>query len=118
MKKYLLLLALAILAPMGAQAADCFVSEYAYITRSADSKDVQVARAAVTTQQVTYTTSTQSAAFNTATKYIRVICTAKAHFVISTNPTATAATPYLPTDLPEYFGVEAGQKIAFYDGAS
>jgi hypothetical protein len=71
---------------------------------------------------VTYTTSTQSAAFglNPRIKFIRVICDAKAHFVVGTNPTATANSPYVAADVAEYFGLALGGtwKIAFYDGSS
>lgn len=103
-------------------AATCKVSEYRTLAQNANGDLIPVAlEPAVTTQTVTYTTSAQSAAFNSATRFIRVVCDAKAHFTISTAGTnATANSPYLPADTPEYFGVSAGQSliIDFYDGTS
>lgn len=57
--------------------------------------------------------SAQSAAFNAATKIIRVhtdaICSIK---VGGTNPTATATTMRMAAGQVEYFGVAPGDKIA------
>ncbi len=118
MKIRLLLAALLCFAMSPAWSASCFISEYATMARDADSNDIPVASTTLTTQIVSYTTTTQSAAFTATVRYIRVVCDAKAHFVIGANPTATSSSPYVPADTPEYFGVTNVVKIAFYDGSS
>lgn len=108
----------ALLFASGAQAATCSIVEYGQVKLDASSRIVQIAGAVITTQVVTYTTSAQSTAFNTATRFIRIICTAKAHFTMSTNPTATANHPWVAADAVEYVGVVPADEIAFYDGSS
>jgi hypothetical protein len=71
-----------------------------------------------TTQAVTYTTSTQSAAFGASTNLIRVIANADVYLAFGANPTADADDIRVPADTVEYFGVYAGQKVACYDGVS
>jgi len=71
-----------------------------------------------TTQVVTYTTTTQSAAFGTETRFIRVIASAAAHLVFGANPTATATAPWVAASTAEFFAVVPGQKLAAYDGSS
>ena len=117
--KYLIAAGL-LLCALGAQAADCYVSEYAYIGTTQDSRAVQVPQEpALAVQRVTYDISTQSATFNVRTQYIRVVCTARAHYEIGANPTSTTADPYVSADVPEYFAVgPRGQRISFYDGTS
>lgn len=120
MRKLLFIALLAFSLP--SWAATCKISEYRSLAQDSRGQDVPVAlEPAVTTQTVTYTTSAQSSAFNSATRFIRVVCDAKAHFVISTAGTnATANSPFVAADSPEYFGVQAGQAliIDFYDGSS
>lgn len=102
-------------------AATCKISEYDRLPETAQGDDLPVAREpALVTQTVTYTTSTGSAVFNANTRYVRIVCDAKAHFVFSTAGTnATANSPYLPADTPEYFGLrQPGYLVEFYDGSS
>ena len=61
--------------------------------------------------------SAQSAAFVAGTKLVRVACDAACHIAYGSNPTATTASLYLPANAVEYFGVEAGGKIAVIAGA-
>lgn len=58
--------------------------------------------------------STQSAAFNALTTFIRVHTDAICSIAISTNPTATTTAKRMAADQTEYFGVPVGQsyKIA------
>jgi len=70
------------------------------------------------TQAVTFTTSTQSAAFGDATELIRVIADADVYLAFGANPTATATGIRVPANTVEYFGVYSGQKVACYDGTS
>ena len=119
MRKLLLSIALLWAAP--SWAATCKISEYANLVMDEAQRIVPVAvEPAVTTQNITYTSSTQSAAFNASTRFIRIVCDAKAHYVFGANPTATAAAPYLATDTAEYFGVARGAslEVAFYDGST
>jgi hypothetical protein len=107
-----------LLLPLPAWAVDCFVSEYSFITMMQDGQRAQaVLEPALAVQKVTFTTtSTQSAVFNAATRVIRVVCTAKAHFEISTNPTSTTADSYVAPDTAEYFGIQnTGLRISFKD---
>jgi len=116
MKKLFLLIVLFFALP--ALGATCKISEYAFLVQDGAGRTVPVAAApAITTQNITYTTSTQSAAVNSQTRFIRVICDAKAHFVIGANPTAATTDPYLAADTREYFGipVNVSMKIAFKD---
>ena len=70
------------------------------------------------TQSVTFSTSSQSAAFANTTRLIRVIADADVYIAFGDNPTATAISVRLPANTVEYFGVFAGEKIACYDGVS
>ena len=47
-----------------------------------------------------------------------MIADADAFLVFGASPTATASGMFLPGNTVEYFGVEAGQKVAAYDGTS
>ena len=99
--------------------ATCKINEYAELMVDASGRTVMVAKEpAIATQEVTYTTTVASSAFNAATKFVRIVCDAKAHFEFGSAPTATASDSYYPADTPEYKGVDAGDKVAFYDGSS
>ena len=64
-------------------------------------------------QVVTFTTSTQSAALNAATTFVRVVADADCHIEVGSNPTATtSSTVKLTAGSAEYFGVTPGHKIA------
>jgi hypothetical protein len=69
----------------------------------------------VAEQKITFTTTTQSAAFNSATRFIRVHPTSICSIAIGSSPTATTSTMRMAADQVEYFGVTAGDKIAFVD---
>ena len=101
--------------------ATCKISEYTDLVVDRAGRIVPVAQEPARAEQsVTYTTSTASSAFNAATKFIRVICDAKAHFKVSASGTAaTASSSYLAADSKEYFGLRSRNlKISFYDGTS
>ena len=61
---------------------------------------------------VTFTTSTQSAAFAASTKYIAIIGSAAFHYVVGDSPTATTGALKVPADTLLYISVEGGDKIA------
>ena len=77
----------------------------------------QVMRPAAT-QAVTFAASVASAAFNDATRLIRVIADADVFLAFGAAPTATATAIRLPANTVEYFEVNAGDKVACYDGSS
>jgi hypothetical protein len=72
---------------------------------------------AVTTQNVTFTTATQSAAFKNSTRFIRVVASAACHLAFGTNPTATTDTTRLAAGAAEYFGVKGGHKVSAVTGS-
>ncbi len=72
----------------------------------------------VTEQTVTYTTSTASTAFQDETRFVRVVADALAHVEFGSAPTATISNKPIQANVPEYFGVVGGQKVAAYDGSS
>lgn len=57
-------------------------------------------------------TSRQSAAFAATTKFVRVETDVICSIVFATDPTATANNARMAADQAEYFGVNAGDKIA------
>lgn len=61
---------------------------------------------------VTFSTSTQSAAFGAATKFVTIYGSAAFHFVVGVDPTATTSALKMPSDIPITIGVTAGQKLA------
>ena len=69
-------------------------------------------------QAVTFTTSVASAAFDEATRLIRVIADADVYLAFGAAPTATATAIRVPADTVEYFEVNPGDKVACYDGSS
>ena len=70
----------------------------------------------VTSQAFTATASTQSAAFSAATRFVRIISDANIKVAFGANPTATASSMPIRADMPEYFAVTAGSKIAAIEG--
>lgn len=120
MKKVIIGLACLILSSQ-AYSATCKISEYDTLATDSAGREIPVAKEpSIAVQTVTYTTSTASAVFNSATRYVRIVCDAKAHFnFTSGSANATANSPYLAADTPEYFGVRGpGFRVEFYDGTS
>lgn len=74
----------------------------------------------VTTQAVTFTTATSSSAFAATTRFVRIYGSAKAHLAWGTSATATANSPPVAADSPEYFAVPVGEAylVSAYDGSS
>lgn len=73
---------------------------------------------AETSQNVSFTTATQSAAFGETTHFVRLYGSASFHVVFGDNPTATANSMKVAANAPEYFAVEPGQKLSVYDGTT
>ncbi len=98
--------------------AKLHITEFVEMRKDERGDIIRVGKQPGTDQVVTYTTTTASAAFGATTKFIRVVADADAYISFGLAPTATANSPFVPADKPEYFGVEAAHKIAAYDGSS
>lgn len=103
--------------------ATCLITEFAGMHRYNKDGGAPVCGPPITTQSVTYTTSTLSSAVNAKTNIIRVIADADVYIAIgySTSPETLAATATaikIPSGTVEYFGVRPGQFVACYDGSS
>lgn len=61
---------------------------------------------------LTFTTSAQSAAFGTRTRFITIIADAAFHYVVGENPTATVSALKVPADTLVSIGVAPTHKIA------
>lgn len=67
----------------------------------------------VTSQSVTFTTSTQSNAFNAKTRVVRVHTDTACYIEFGADPTAiTVTSTKMAANQTEYFGVEPGHKVA------
>jgi len=69
-------------------------------------------------EQVTFTTSAQSSAFDGSADVVRFIADADAYLLFGANPTALATSMYVPANTVEYFAIRPGEKLAIYDGSS
>lgn len=67
---------------------------------------------ALVEQQVVYTTSTQSAAFNAQTHFVRIHTDSICSILFGANPTAVITSKRMAANQTEYFGVTPGQKVA------
>lgn len=94
--------------------ANLFIQEYAELAEDVKGYKIQAGREpAITNQVVAFTTTTQSAAFNERTKFIRVVSDTLCYLEFGANPTATTATDMLvQANTVEFFGVIPGQKVA------
>lgn len=120
MKQFLLFISL-MLVSLPAFSATCKISEYRQMVSDPSGLEVPVAAEPAVVQTVTYTTASLSAAFQSSTRFVRIICDAKAHFIFSEAgaTAATANSPYLAADVAEYFGLlSTSVLISFYDGTS
>lgn len=102
--------------------ATLWISEYAELAVDALGRVMQLGKEpAVAEQAVTYTTTTQSAAFNSRTRFIFVYGSATAHIAFGVSPVAAATSKKISTE-GSWFGVTGGQpsglKLAVYDGSS
>ncbi len=72
---------------------------------------------ALATQVVSYSTSTQSAAFNARTRFVRLHTDAICSIEFGTNPTATTSTRRMAAGQTEYFAVppNASYEVAAID---
>lgn len=61
---------------------------------------------------VSFTTTTQSAAFAATTKMVRVLSDADCHIAFGKSPVATTNSKKVIANSVEYFGVKADDKVA------
>lgn len=99
--------------------AKLWITEYSTIGADTTALPMPIAHHPPVTVQTPVTvgaSSTQSAAFNAATRFVRLRSDVTCHFVIGSNPTAT--TDYTPLDAnaAEYFHVVPGLKLAVIAG--
>lgn len=94
--------------------ANLFIQEYSRIAGDADGHVIQAGHEpAVTSQVVAFTTTTQSAAFNDNTHFVRLFSDTACYVKFGTNPTATTATDMpLAASTAEFFAVVPGQIVA------
>ena len=78
------------------------------------------AEPSITVQKVTFASSTQSAALNSETAFVRFKADGDFHFKMGVNasddPTATTSDTPVAAEVAEYFGATPGVKIAFVQG--
>lgn len=93
--------------------ANLIVTEYASLGSDIGASRVPVAaEPAVTTQTVTFTTTTQSNAFNASTRFVRLIADANCHLLFGPNPTATTSHQKVTANTVEWRAVNPGDKVA------
>ena len=90
------------------------IAEFDVIHQSARGQAMQIPSVPpLAGQVVTFTTSTQSAAFNASTTFIRIKAVDACHLEFGVNPTATTSSVIkMDAGETEYFGVTPGQKVA------
>lgn len=95
--------------------SNLYISEYAGLVSGVPGGVQAAQEPSIATQKVSFTTATQSSAFNTATRFIRVHSDAVCSISFGTNPTATTSHLRLVAGQTEYFGVVGGHKVSAVD---
>jgi len=98
--------------------ATLWITEYAFVATSGNVTMPVGQEPAVATQTVSFTTATQSAAFNASARLVRIQSSINAYVLFGSNPTATASTTPITANQPQWFGVVPGHKVSVYDGTS
>ena len=88
--------------------ATLYVTEFSDVNIAQGNIAQVVEQPVVAEQTVTYTTSTQSTAFNARTKYVRIHTDAICSILFGTNPTATTSKMRMVAGQTEYFAVPVG----------
>lgn len=97
-----------------------WISEYVEMAQGAQGQLKMIAKepALVDQAPVDFTAgTTQSAAFNVKTKWIRVHVDSACHMLVGSNPSATTSVKRLAAGQTEYFEVDGGAKAAFVAAA-
>jgi len=98
--------------------ATAYITEYNYAGVQQGNVVPVAEEPALADQTVTFTTATQSAAFNAKTSFVRIIADADCHLKFGTDPTAVATDQFIPANVEQWRGVTAGHKVSVYDGTS
>lgn len=93
-----------------------YVTEFSNLNLSSNPQQIPV-QPPVAEQTVTFTTTTQSSAFNTSTNLVRIQPTGICSISFGTNPTATTSKMRMTAGSEAYFVVPQGQsyKVAAVD---
>ena len=108
LKRLLFALFLAGLASPALATNFCYVSEF-----PDNAQPIALTPPIADTQVTVSITSAQSGAFNAATRIIRISCDTTVSAAFGASPTATTTNLRIPANVPEYFYVAAGSKVAF-----
>lgn len=93
--------------------ANLYIQEYLKVATDQQGKVVQAGiEPAIKSQKVAFTTTTQSAAFDNNTTFIRVFSDTACYLQFGTNPTAvTAAGLPIAANTAEFFAIYPGQSL-------
>ena len=95
------------------------IQEYEYIAKTGTGETLSAGfEPAVASQALTFTTTAASAAFNTRTKFVRLVSSAAVYLEFATSPTSVVTDMLLPANTVGFFAVVPGQKVSAYDGSS
>ena len=88
-----------------------YISEYADLGNTRNAQTIQMAAAPPVAEQTVANAgaTTQSAAFNNQTRFVRLHTDTVCSVAFGANPTATTASARLAAGSTEYFGVPQGQ---------
>ena len=89
------------------------IREYSVLATDQNARQLAAGKEpAVAGQQVTFTTTVQSAAFNESTRFVRLHADSICRIEFGANPTATGTSMRMAAGATEYFGVTPGMKVA------
>jgi hypothetical protein len=91
--------------------AALYITEYQEVMKLNGVVQVPV-EPAIAEQKVTFTTTTQSAAFNAATRFVRIHTDAICSIKFGLSPVAVVTEKRMAADSTEYFAVSTGHKVA------
>lgn len=92
--------------------ATLFITEYAKLSNDGLVTVPCGEEPAITSQAVSFSgTAGVSAAFTSATNFVRVHCDADACILFGTAPTALTTSPRIAAGVSEYFGVPRGSSL-------
>lgn len=91
-----------------------YITEYEDLARDSQGNAIAAGKEpAVATQAVTFTTSTQSAAFNGKTNFVFIVSDTLGYIRFGSSPTAVTTEPTrMPADVGMFFGVKGGDRVA------
>lgn len=87
--------------------ANLYITEYSNLGLNGNAPIPQ--EPAVTGQNVSFTTSTASAAFNERTRFVRLVASADCYVKFGTGPTATTSDQFLSAEMEYFRGVPEGK---------